>query len=181
MGRNSGHIHHDLCGHGRERCVIIDRKEILVDGYDPETSTVYQFYGYKWHGCPCLGSGSSSKYNNTLRIENQIKSQGYNVVSVWEYQTPGLSKKNSGKKFVPYPYFIVYDFEARFKKLKIDQTSDLTIDSSHIPVSVVINDNLSDNPTFIENSHPETLIKSFIEELTRKQKVISEQVWEMQM
>ena len=86
------HIHHALCGHGGERCVIIDKKEILVDGYDPETSTIYQFYGCKWHGCPCLGSGSSSKYNNTLRIENQIKSQGYNVVSVWECRTPELSK-----------------------------------------------------------------------------------------
>ena len=50
-------------------------------------------------------------------IENQIKSQGYKVVSVWECQTPELSKKYLGKKFVPYPYFIVYDFEAKFKKL----------------------------------------------------------------
>ena len=80
---------------------------------------------------------------------------------------------------MPYPYFILSDFEALLKKLKIAQTSDLTIDSSHIPVSVAINDNLSNNPTFIENSHPETLIKSFIEELTWRQKVISERIWEM--
>ena len=99
-------------------------------------------------------------------------------MNVIKCQTPELSKKNLGMKFVPYPYFIVYDFEALLKKLKIAQTSDLSIDSSHIPVSIAINDNLSNNPTFIENSHTETLIKSFKEELTRRQKVISEGVWE---
>ena len=164
---------------GEKETSSLIKKEILVNGYDPETSTVYQLYGCKWHGCSCLGSGSSSKCNNTLRIESQIKSQGYNVVSVWECQTPELSKKNLGKKFVPYPYFIVYDFDSLLKKLKIAQTPSLTIDSSHIHVSVAINDNFSNNPTFIENSHPETLIKSFIEELTQRQKVISERVWEM--
>ena len=87
------HIHHALCGHGGERCVIIDKKEILVDGYDTETSTVYQFYRCKWHGCSCLRFDSSSEYNNTLRIENQIRSLGYDVVSVWECQTPELSKR----------------------------------------------------------------------------------------
>ena len=47
------HIHHALCGHGGERCVKSGKKEILVDGYEPETKTVFQFYGCKWHGCPC--------------------------------------------------------------------------------------------------------------------------------
>ena len=48
------YIHHAFCGHGGKRCVVIDKKEILVNGYDPETSTVYKFYGCKWHGCPCI-------------------------------------------------------------------------------------------------------------------------------
>ena len=49
------HFHHALCSHEGERCVVIGKnKEILVDGYDP----VYQFYGCKWHGCPCLGFAS---------------------------------------------------------------------------------------------------------------------------
>ena len=67
-------------------CVVMREKDassLINKKSIPETSTVYQFYGCKWHSCPCLGSGSSSKYN-TLRIENQLKSQGYNVVSVWE-------------------------------------------------------------------------------------------------
>ena len=39
----SRHINHALCGHGGERAVRIDKKEILLDGHVPETSTIYQF------------------------------------------------------------------------------------------------------------------------------------------
>ena len=77
------HIRHALCGHGGEGCVDTGKNEVLVDRYNPETSTVYQFYKCKWHGCPCLGS-ASDRYQNTLSTENQIQSRGHNVVSVWE-------------------------------------------------------------------------------------------------
>ena len=60
------YIHHVLCGHGGERAIAIDKKEILVDRYDPETSTIYQFYGCKWHECPCLGS-NNGKYQKTFK------------------------------------------------------------------------------------------------------------------
>ena len=71
------HIHHTLCGHGGERAIKINKKEILVDGYDPQTSTVYQFYECKWHGCPyiaglqrhCLES-NSDKYHETINLDN---------------------------------------------------------------------------------------------------------------
>ena len=62
------HIHHGLCGHGGERCVVIDKKEILVDEYDPETSAIYQFYGCKCHSCPCSGP-ANDKYRDTLSME----------------------------------------------------------------------------------------------------------------
>ena len=89
----SRYIHHALCGHGGERCMVIDKKEILVDGYDHETSTIYQFYGCKWYGCLCLGS-NNDKYQETLNLENIIRSLRYNVVSVWECKNPELSKKS---------------------------------------------------------------------------------------
>ena len=41
------HIHHAICGHGRE-CVIRDSKgnEICkVDGYEPTTKTICQYLG----------------------------------------------------------------------------------------------------------------------------------------
>ena len=53
------HIHHKMCGHGEERMVTVwvlndkGKKEpvyFLVDGYEPESNTVYQFHG-------CIGTG----------------------------------------------------------------------------------------------------------------------------
>ena len=187
------HIHHAMCGHGGERCVTYKNfegkeVEIMVDGFDPQSLTAYQFHGCKWHGCPCQGvpnrleqreTRSDPKYQRTIERDDFIRSLGYNVVSVWECEKPLLSKKFLKKEFVPYPYFIVFDFEAILKKLDIHQTEDLKINSAHIPVSVAINDNLTNEPTFLENSDPEALIKEFLEEILRKQELISKEVWRL--
>ena len=59
----SKHIHHKMCGNGGESMVKVrvlndkDKKNpvsFLVDGYEPETNTVYQFHGCHWHGHTCL-------------------------------------------------------------------------------------------------------------------------------
>ena len=48
VSRQSGtHIHHHKCGHGGERLVAGAK----VDGYHPETKTVFQYHGCHWHGC----------------------------------------------------------------------------------------------------------------------------------
>ena len=48
LSQHSGkHIHHQKCGHGGERVI----KGHPVDGYQPETKTVFQFHGCHWHGC----------------------------------------------------------------------------------------------------------------------------------
>ena len=55
------HIHHALCGHGGEYYVYLyagkekdsRAREIPVDGYEPESNTIFQYHGCKWHGCPC--------------------------------------------------------------------------------------------------------------------------------
>ena len=48
VARQSGtHIHHHRCGHGAERLV----GGAKVDGYHPETKTVFQYRGCFWHGC----------------------------------------------------------------------------------------------------------------------------------
>ena len=56
---SSKHIHHKMCRHGGERIVTVwvlndkGKKKtgifFLVDGYEPETNTVYQFHGCHWH------------------------------------------------------------------------------------------------------------------------------------
>ena len=44
------HIHHTYCGHGGERTIKVNGKDVFVDGYEPETKKVYQFHGCWYHG-----------------------------------------------------------------------------------------------------------------------------------
>ena len=44
--------------------------------------------------------------------------------------------------------------------------------------SVAINDSLTKEPIFIENSNPETLVEAFVKELTRRQEIILGEVWD---
>ena len=174
------HIHHALCGHGGEFYVTVkdeeeDReKEIPVDGYEEATKTIFQYYGCKWHGCPCQKSGSSEqsskernsleeeRYAETIELEKMMKEQRLKIVSVWECEKPELKKMRFKKEFRPYPYFIVYDFEALCKKIHEAQTEELTITAKHIPVSVAINDNFTKNPSFIVDEDPKNLVKRFV-------------------
>ena len=104
-----------------------------------------------------------------------MKGQNFNLVSVWECEKPEKKKKMIfKKKFIPYPFFIVYDFEAIQEKVGNEVTEDLFIKSKHVPVSVAINDNLTFEPVFIAERHPEILIMKFVEELVKRQKVIAE-------
>ena len=49
VSRQSGtHIHHHRCGHKGERLVV----GAQVDGYHPETKTVFQYHGCHWHSNP---------------------------------------------------------------------------------------------------------------------------------
>ena len=177
------HIHHALCGHGGERCakdrkgneILLNGKNILFDGYEPETNTVFEFKGCKWHGCPC-SSDDKIKYNETIERENMMKDLGYNVVSVWECEKPKLSDTWIEKKFIPYPYFIVYDFESILQKEFQQITDDLSFNQIHIPVSVGIHDNYEKEPTCIINENPEELVKEFIENLEKRRKKIVEKV-----
>jgi len=65
-----------------------------VDGYDPDTNTIYEFNGDYWHGNPIKYKENdiniiSNKtfgelYLKTLEKENKLKELGYNIVSIWE-------------------------------------------------------------------------------------------------
>ena len=175
------HIHHAMCGHGGERCITYTTSkgvevEIMVDGYDPQSSTGYQFHSCKWHGCPCLGVLNDPRYERTITKDAFIHDLGCNVISVWECQDPELSQCHLRRDFVSYPYFIVFDFEAILMRLNSHQTDYLAIDSQHIPVSVAINDNVTYQPIFLEDSDPEALIKEFMEEVLRRQELIAKEV-----
>ena len=179
------HIHHALCGHGGEFYVEVENaeegwaEEIPVDGYEPESKTIFQYYGCKWHGCPCQKERNSldkERYSNTIDLEKEMKEQKFNLVSVWECERPVMKNMIFEKEFRPYPYFIVYDFEALHKKMDEPQTEELTITSRHVPVSVAINDNLTNEPVFIVDQDPENLINSFMEDLQERQIKIAQVV-----
>ena len=54
------------------------------------------------------------------------------------------------------------------------QTEELTITSRHVPVSVAINDNLTNEPVFIVDQDPGNLNNSFMKELRARQRIIAE-------
>ena len=189
------HIHHALCGHGGEYYVYLyagkeknsHAREIPVDGYEPKSNTIFQYHGCKWHGCPCQKRkernsleeerSADQRYAKTIELEKKMKEQGFKIVSVWECEKPELKKKRFCKKFRPYPYFIVYDFEAICQKINEKQTDELEITAKHIPVSVAINDNLTKKPSFIVEEDPKKLIKKFVVELLKRAREIEETVW----
>ena len=196
------HIHHALCGHGGEYYVYLyagkekdsRAREIPVDGYEPKSNTIFQYHGCKWHGCPCrkernsleeelrpLGRSEAliaeQRYAKTIELEKKMKEQGFKIVSVWECEKPEMKKKRFCKKFRPYPYFIVYDFEAICQKINEKQTDELTITAKHIPVSVAINDNLTKKPSFIVEEDPKKLAERFVVELLKRAREIEETVW----
>ena len=187
MDRGTGHktgkhIHHEMCGHGGERIVTVwvlndnGKKELvsfLVDGYEPETNTVYLFHGYHWHGHICLKDRTKrqqNRYKDTGQIDWLIENNGwdtnYNLVSTWECEEPTVKKVRFEKNFTPYPHFTVYDFEARLVPLNEHPTDDLTYLSRYIEISVALHDTLSKarevEPVYLVDKISEHLVERFI-------------------
>ena|ERR1035437_8222037 len=65
-----------------------------VDGYNPDTNTVYQYHGDFWHGNPKKYKPTDKNprtkctmgelYEKTILRNNMIKDTGYNLVVMWE-------------------------------------------------------------------------------------------------
>jgi len=77
----------------RQIKLIINGQRFWVDGYSPETKTIYEFYGDFWHGNPeryssddpfLGGLTMGDKYQKTIERENVLKKHGFSVVSIWE-------------------------------------------------------------------------------------------------
>jgi len=177
-----------MCGHGGERQVTVaienekgesQNYSYPVDGYEPETNTVYQYHGCKWHGHRCLGERTNrevKRYCSTMALDGHIVRNGYNLVKVWECKKPEKSYTFFDWKFTPYPHFMVFDFEALMKALDLRKTCDLTYHSRHTPISVAIYDSLKAEPTFIVNEDPKELTRLFLEDLEKRQALIVEEV-----
>lgn len=78
------------------RQVKLPKLRYRVDGYIPETNTVYEFHGTFWHGHPDFFDSNKKHpvknkkfgelYNNTIKKENDIIKAGYTLVVMWEHE-----------------------------------------------------------------------------------------------
>ncbi len=78
----------------REHRIDLGTKIVFVDGYDPITNTVYEFYGDYWHGNPniflpdlvnqSLDKTFGALYNETIIREHLLRSAGFNLITIWE-------------------------------------------------------------------------------------------------
>ena len=102
-------------GHGREYMVKIwvledkyKKTHFSVDGYEPETNTVYQFHGLHCHGNMCVGNHKKRKkrQKDTCKIDLLIENDGwdtkYNLVSICKCDKPLLKEVWVEKEFMPY-------------------------------------------------------------------------------
>lgn len=72
----------------------IKELNVRVDGFDPETNTVYEFLGDYWHGnpskyCsedinPSCGKSYGFLYEETFERISSLEELGYRVVYIWE-------------------------------------------------------------------------------------------------
>ena len=49
----------------------------------------------------------------------------------------------------------------------------------HVPVSVAICDNLTNDPSYIVSDNPQSLVRDFVKELERRQELIADRVGDM--
>jgi len=78
-------------------------KKYIVDGFNPNTNTVYEFYGDYWHGNPQKFSPNDINqinyksfgelYQKTINRELEIKKAGYNLITIWELDWNKLPDK----------------------------------------------------------------------------------------
>jgi hypothetical protein len=78
----------------RNKSIRINGKIFKVDAYNPDSNTVYEFYGDYWHGNLSKFNANDLNVNNkktygelyeaTINREKLIKNAGYNIISIWE-------------------------------------------------------------------------------------------------
>lgn len=77
----------------KNRQVWLKDLKYKVDGFDPDTNTVYLYHGKFWHGCPesfdpemihpVVKLPMKDLYEKTMLYEAKIRSAGYNLIVKW--------------------------------------------------------------------------------------------------
>lgn len=87
----------------RQVWIKTNRKRVKVDGYVPETNTIYEFWGDFWHGNPKIYKPDDINVRNKksfgeLFLETEkrkilLKDAGYNLIEIWESDWTNLKRK----------------------------------------------------------------------------------------
>jgi hypothetical protein len=86
----------------------INGRRYIVDGFDPITNTIYEFYDDYWHGNPniyksdAINDGNhisfGNLYKNTMDRENRLIRSGYKLVTIWEQEFDQLQTQLDRRK-----------------------------------------------------------------------------------
>ena len=187
--RRTIHIHHAACGHGGERWV----ERAPVDGYNHETRTVFQYHGCHWHGCrKCYpydrnkiitrnNQTREDRYNRwykaTVKRTEALQAAGYHVIEAWACEVGEIDVELPRTQMRSYPHAILYEFEAYGdKNQRKEPTGMLTIENTHVPISVSVGDTLDREPTHICEKNPVEVVRKYMEQLERRRKNIQTKV-----
>ena len=87
LGLSDDYNHREVKG-------LIPNRRYVVDGYDPETNTVYEFHGDYWHGNPqiykpsdinpTMGKPYGELYQKTLEKKQAFLDAGFKYIEMWE-------------------------------------------------------------------------------------------------
>ena len=83
---------------GRGREYYIPEIGVHVDAFREAKGEkyVYQFHGCYFHGHDChRGSNNSKRYEETLKIDTEIRKLGYNLIVMWECELFKLKAENT--------------------------------------------------------------------------------------
>ncbi len=88
--------------HTRQVRIRIGNKTIIADGFDPDTNTIYEFWGDFWHGNlhkynpddvnPVTKTTFGELHATTLQKIDIIRGLGYNLISIWESEYDEIAK-----------------------------------------------------------------------------------------
>ncbi|KAK3755141.1 hypothetical protein QZH41_020561 [Actinostola sp. cb2023] len=95
-------------------CYSVEGETVIlgakVDGYDPNTRTVYQFHGCFWHACsicfpnaqmfhPKLRQKMGDIRNGTAHRTQRMRDWGFKVVEMWEHEWDGMQSADNDDTF----------------------------------------------------------------------------------
>ena len=104
LGRPLRHV-----GNEGEEPIRVGPRTYHVDGFDPESGTIYEFHGCFWHGCKrCFpqardelhqqlhGRTFNDVYRATESRDQRLRHAGYHLVTIWEHEWTQQKQDDEG-------------------------------------------------------------------------------------